>query len=653
MESIFTLVLETSIYGSIVAVFIMVLKSILKYKISPKWHYIIWIVLIVKLIVPFGPSSHISIFNVIQTKTENYKPEDTTYTSLNMEDKNQGKTIPSLQYTNENSTVKENEQSRKKKTVIKNYFFYIWIAGEVIMFTYIIYTNYILTRKLKDKMIMNGREINLIFNECKIKMGVKRDIEIVLQNITKMPVLFGLLKPKILISRDTLNLSTKQISYILMHELAHYKRKDILINYILIILQMVHWFNPIIWYSFIKIREDMELAADEKVLEVLQYEEHKEYGKTLLVMLEKINSPKVEPKLIGMVDNKKSIERRIKMIKMANFFKSKRRIIFATGILCIILSGAVLLTSEVKKVDSIPNSALNSEPYNVEEASKFKIVLNPQKYSLIMSNTPGICVLPQYEDKTVKVRYSTEKGIFLDWDQNTWKINEHGRNIEMPCSTPIYWSADNEAFNKDDKVIIKIELLDKNNKLIAENQAEIQYDGSYFICISDEDEGEIKDIKYEDLVTKADVIKKATLDRLDQNGRAIGGEGIQGSGVDIRLSPINNSAEDSKNIKKVSDKDLIYIINKLTFAGAEAISVNNIRISSRSIIEMSEDGEYMIINGEKFSLSKEFSIKAVGDKFVLSNAVEEMNFRIDLTDRFNLNIGIGTNSIKINKLIEK
>lgn len=148
-----------------------------------------------------------------------------------------------------------------------------------------------------------------------------------------------------------MNLNDKDISYIfiLLDELAHYKRKDLLANYLLLVLQIIHWFNPVIWYCFKRIRQDMEVAADEKVLDVLESSEQKRYGKALLAVLESFNSPRLAPRLIGMVDDRKNIERRIRMIRMAEFFKSKRRLFIVTGILCIAIFSGVLLTNPLTK----------------------------------------------------------------------------------------------------------------------------------------------------------------------------------------------------------------------------------------------------------------------------------------------------------------
>ena len=53
---------------------------------------------------------------------------------------------------------------------------------------------------------------------------------------------------------------------VLLHELAHLKRHDLAVNWLLGLLQSVHWFNPALWLVFRRVRADREVACDELVL---------------------------------------------------------------------------------------------------------------------------------------------------------------------------------------------------------------------------------------------------------------------------------------------------------------------------------------------------------------------------------------------------
>lgn len=61
----------------------------------------------------------------------------------------------------------------------------------------------------------------------------------------------------------------RPIKYMLLHELQHYKHKDILIGYLTTIAKIVYWFNPIIWYALREMQNDREVACDTSVLKLL------------------------------------------------------------------------------------------------------------------------------------------------------------------------------------------------------------------------------------------------------------------------------------------------------------------------------------------------------------------------------------------------
>jgi len=88
----------------------------------------------------------------------------------------------------------------------------------------------------------------------------------------------------------------------------------------------------------------MEAATDEKVLSILDHTEHKDYGRALIAILENFTRPLLAPRLLGMVNDRKSMERRIRMIKMAEILKEKKHY-NNVGIACILVLGGVLLTN--------------------------------------------------------------------------------------------------------------------------------------------------------------------------------------------------------------------------------------------------------------------------------------------------------------------
>jgi len=80
------------------------------------------------------------------------------------------------------------------------------------------------------------------------------------------------------------------LSYSLLHELTHYKRRDIWLKTLALLVNAVHWFNPFMWYMTRLVERDTELACDEAALKLLPAEEHSAYGTTILDAVERLKA---------------------------------------------------------------------------------------------------------------------------------------------------------------------------------------------------------------------------------------------------------------------------------------------------------------------------------------------------------------------------
>ncbi len=94
------------------------------------------------------------------------------------------------------------------------------------------------------------------------------------------PMLAGLICPVLLL--PDIQMSEETLRYILLHELIHYKRKDILLKALALLVSCLHWFNPLMWYMLHLVERDTELACDEMAMEYLSPEEYKRYGQVIL-----------------------------------------------------------------------------------------------------------------------------------------------------------------------------------------------------------------------------------------------------------------------------------------------------------------------------------------------------------------------------------
>ncbi|MCH3964187.1 MAG: DUF881 domain-containing protein [Clostridium sp.] len=133
----------------------------------------------------------------------------------------------------------------------------------------------------------------------------------------------------------------------------------------------------------------------------------------------------------------------------------------------------------------------------------------------------------------------------------------------------------------------------------------------------DELQGKVK--KYEDAAASTSASTKNLLDELEDTRILTGETDVKGPGIIIYITPSssmfgNNLSENVSD--KITDKHLAYLVNELRFAGAEAISINDIRIVSNTGIRTA--GNYILINNdEKISPSSRIVIEAIGDQKLL------------------------------------
>lgn len=374
---LFYKVLYMSIIGIFVGIFILIFRKCFDKKISPKWKCIIWILLLISLLVPIKiefqtQNSNMEVLSISGLIEPIQNISGNSYTSENEELKSIEK---NAEIKSEISEIKENNPTKKNDIDIKSTILYkiipsAWIIGSMIYMLLLFLGNNNIKKKIKRKEYQN-ENIKKILEQCKDIIGVKTDVKIVLQDFKKTPSIIGIFNPKILITKDFLEQDYNTQKYIIMHELSHYKRKDLILNYILLFITTIHWFNPFIWLFFKKIRQDMELATDEIVLEKLESNEKKEYGMALINALETFQEEKQTAKLLCVTDDNKNIERRIKMIKLSDKF-SKNKIIIAIISTIIILVGVCLFFTKEVDIEENNTQTANNEITQKYEYKSFK-----------------------------------------------------------------------------------------------------------------------------------------------------------------------------------------------------------------------------------------------------------------------------------------
>jgi beta-lactamase regulating signal transducer with metallopeptidase domain/nitrous oxidase accessory protein NosD len=188
-----------------------------------------------------------------------------------------------------------------------------------------------------------GAAMQEVLNDCLPRVGVRRHVGLRLSPVASSPAVCGLFHPVILIPQSLASgLDADALRAILLHELAHVKRGDLWVSLAQTLLQIVYFYNPLLWLANAMIRRTREQAVDEAVL-VAMGEAAPQYPETLvnIAKLAFRKRPALSPRLIGVVESKSALSARIKHMLTRPLPKTTR--LGVVGFLIILIVAAVVL----------------------------------------------------------------------------------------------------------------------------------------------------------------------------------------------------------------------------------------------------------------------------------------------------------------------
>ena len=116
----------------------------------------------------------------------------------------------------------------------------------------------------------------------KTRLGLKASVSLAVCAGVDSPMLAGLFHPVILLPRAPGAGGLEELSLVLLHELCHLRRRDILYKALLYAAGAFHWFNPLVWMMVRQGIRDMELCCDDDASALLTAQERKHYAQTIL-----------------------------------------------------------------------------------------------------------------------------------------------------------------------------------------------------------------------------------------------------------------------------------------------------------------------------------------------------------------------------------
>ena len=292
MTNLWEFLLQTA-YVSLVGVLLLVIKWLLRDKLSPRWQYFVWVVLAARLLVPatFGggtPLLRLPLW-LEMAKLTVEEGLSSTYTSV----------AQAIQVKAPVPWLTGLPHS------VTDWLFFLYVLG-VVAFLLRYLVSYLSLRRLMGRGEEPSEDLRRQVMGVAEQYGLPLCAVVVLPGLTS-PMVCGVFRPVL-----ALPAGKEMEDHVLLHELLHVKYHDALQNVFWSLCRAIHWCNPLVHLFLDRVGNDLESLCDQRVLERLAGEERRSYGISLLSMANE-KYPRA-PGTTSISNGGKNIARRIEAI---------------------------------------------------------------------------------------------------------------------------------------------------------------------------------------------------------------------------------------------------------------------------------------------------------------------------------------------------
>ena len=340
LTNIFVQVCWASLAASFIIILMFLMKHFLRDRLSARVYHMIWILVLIRLIIPFQIESPYSIASILPDiyRIMDHAPQEE---EANYQTVTEGMAL----YYAETVNGETDQQTAADSFGMISAFSAVWLIGCGIAAAFYVLVIVRLKRQSKQFSRIQDPTINAMVEQNCTRLGIKKTIPVYINTYYPSPCITGIFRPRIYLPQNIIGqIYSHQLEHVLLHELAHYKRKDLIYSMWAAIAFIMHWFNPLVWLAIREMRYDREIAADLYVMELLGKSAMIPYGTTLIKLASLFPKGSIPLNLVGFNGTKTALERRIHMIK--SFKEGSYRIPILTVILVLLLGTlTVSLTS--------------------------------------------------------------------------------------------------------------------------------------------------------------------------------------------------------------------------------------------------------------------------------------------------------------------
>ena len=334
MKATVDALVQVALYSAAITAGILLFRFIFKNRISSKLQYLMWWLLILRLLMPVTPDIglHFNLQDMLlkqahQAELPTPAPVlDVAPASVPNTQSSYESVTPAVQP--DTDVAPSQHVNPAKSTDWYSIVFVVWLLGAIGFLGWLIFVKLRYYESLQHLMAGGPREVYELYDRCCKELGVKPlPLWIVNKSMSPGIAFFG--EPVLLVPLSLCG-NESRLRFALLHELTHKKRGDHYMTLLLNILRAVYWFDPVVHFAFSELRSDMESACDSDVLAYIGHEQKRGYLTVILDMF----SYDTEP-ILGMsqIRSKRMAKRRMK----GAFMKSRTSPAFRAITLCIAL----------------------------------------------------------------------------------------------------------------------------------------------------------------------------------------------------------------------------------------------------------------------------------------------------------------------------
>ena len=334
MSELFLEIVNRSIAASWIVIAVLILRFCLKK--APKWvNVLLWGIVAVRLIFPFSIESALSLIPSAETVSPSIMMETAPSVQTG---------VPALdQVINpviDHSLSPAPGASANPLQIWISVMAAVWLAGAAALLLYSAISYWRLRRRVREAVILRD---NIYQSEN-----------------AGSPFVLGIIQPKIYLPYSV---DSGALAYVIAHEQAHIRRGDHWWKPLAFLLLTVHWFNPLLWLSYILLCRDIELACDEKVIREMGSEQRADYTQALVSCSVSRRSIAACPLAFGEVGVKTRVN------SVMNYKKPAFWIILASALIC--AAAAVCFLTNPKTEQSLPSGGDNVSDMGPAQAEKW------------------------------------------------------------------------------------------------------------------------------------------------------------------------------------------------------------------------------------------------------------------------------------------